>query len=59
MNKLSTIENIGNTNSIFVMAEIKHSTGLEFYFFYNVFVNFSWYFNRNKIKITFSVNFDF
>lgn len=30
MNKLSTIENIGNTNSIFVMGEIKHSTALEF-----------------------------
>ncbi|MFC4476500.1 Lrp/AsnC ligand binding domain-containing protein [Flavobacterium chungangensis] len=30
MNKLSTIENIGNTNSIFVMVEIKHSTALEF-----------------------------
>ncbi|MCV2486126.1 Lrp/AsnC ligand binding domain-containing protein [Flavobacterium sp. SH_e] len=30
MNKLSTIENIGNTNSIFVMGEIKHSTVLEF-----------------------------
>ncbi|WP_223679393.1 Lrp/AsnC ligand binding domain-containing protein [Flavobacterium hibisci] len=28
MNKLSTIENIGNTNSIFVMGEIKHSTAL-------------------------------
>jgi Lrp/AsnC family transcriptional regulator, leucine-responsive regulatory protein len=26
MNKLSTIENIGNTESIFVMGEIKHST---------------------------------
>ena len=30
MNKLSTIENIGNTNSIFVMGEIKHSTALAF-----------------------------
>ncbi|MDY0987834.1 Lrp/AsnC ligand binding domain-containing protein [Flavobacterium sp. CFBP9031] len=30
MNKLSMIENIGNTNSIFVMGEIKHSTALEF-----------------------------
>jgi len=30
MNKLSTIQNIGNTNSIFVMGEIKHSTALEF-----------------------------
>jgi Lrp/AsnC family leucine-responsive transcriptional regulator len=28
MHKLSTIENIGNTNSIFVMGEIKHSTAL-------------------------------
>ena len=28
MNKLSTIENIGNTQSIFVMGEIKHSTAL-------------------------------
>ncbi|PKB16295.1 Lrp/AsnC family transcriptional regulator [Flavobacterium sp. 5] len=28
MHKLSTIENIGNTNSIFVMGEIKHSTTL-------------------------------
>lgn len=30
MNKLSTIENIGNTQSIFVMGEIKHSTELAF-----------------------------
>ncbi|WP_244283565.1 Lrp/AsnC ligand binding domain-containing protein [Flavobacterium hercynium] len=30
MNKLSIIENIENTNSIFVMGEIKHSTALEF-----------------------------
>ena len=30
MNKLSTIENSGNMNSIFVMGEIKHSTALEF-----------------------------
>ena len=30
MNKLSTIENIGNTESIFVMGEIKHSTALTF-----------------------------
>ncbi len=30
MNKLSTIENIGNTQSIFVMGEIKHSTALAF-----------------------------
>ena len=30
MNKLSTIENIGNTQSIFVMGEIKHSTALTF-----------------------------
>lgn len=30
MHKLSTIENIGNTNSIFVMGEIKHSTALPF-----------------------------
>ncbi|KDN56746.1 Lrp/AsnC family transcriptional regulator [Flavobacterium seoulense] len=30
MNKLSTIENIGNTQSIFVMGEIKHSTELSF-----------------------------
>ncbi|WP_269234584.1 Lrp/AsnC ligand binding domain-containing protein [Flavobacterium flavigenum] len=30
MNKLSTIENIGNTSRIFVMGEIKHSTALEF-----------------------------
>jgi Lrp/AsnC family leucine-responsive transcriptional regulator len=28
MNKLSTIENIGNTHSVFVMGEIKHSTAL-------------------------------
>jgi Lrp/AsnC family transcriptional regulator, leucine-responsive regulatory protein len=28
MNKLSTIENIGNTNSVFVMGEIKNSTAL-------------------------------
>lgn len=28
MNKLSTIENIGNTQSVFVMGEIKHSTAL-------------------------------
>ena len=28
MNKLSSIENIGNTHSIFVMGEIKHSTAL-------------------------------
>lgn len=28
MHKLSTIENIGNTQSIFVMGEIKHSTAL-------------------------------
>ena len=28
MNKLSTIDNIGNTQSIFVMGEIKHSTAL-------------------------------
>lgn len=33
MNKLSTIENIGNTQSIFVMGEIKHSTALAFWFF--------------------------
>lgn len=32
MHKLSTIENIGNTNSIFVMGEIKHSTALPFSF---------------------------
>ncbi|WP_255462896.1 Lrp/AsnC ligand binding domain-containing protein [Flavobacterium sp. LPB0248] len=30
MNKLSTIKNIGNANSIFVMGEIKHSNALEF-----------------------------
>lgn len=30
MNKLSTIENIGNTQSVFVMGEIKHSTELSF-----------------------------
>ena len=30
MNNLSTIENIANTNSIFVLGEIKHSTALEF-----------------------------
>lgn len=30
MNKLSTIENIGNTQTIFVMGEIKHSTALNF-----------------------------
>ncbi len=30
MNKLSTIENIGNTQSVFVMGEIKHSTALVF-----------------------------
>lgn len=30
MNKLSTIENIGNTQSVFVMGEIKHSTALAF-----------------------------
>lgn len=30
MNKLSTIDNIGNTQSIFVMGEIKHSTALAF-----------------------------
>lgn len=30
MNKLSTIENIGNTQSIFVMGEIKYSTALAF-----------------------------
>jgi Lrp/AsnC family leucine-responsive transcriptional regulator len=30
MNKLSTIENIGNTQSIFVMGEIKYSTALSF-----------------------------
>ncbi len=30
MNKLSTIENIGNTQSIFVMGEIKNSTELSF-----------------------------
>lgn len=30
MNNLSTIENIANTTSIFVMGEIKHSTALEF-----------------------------
>lgn len=30
MNKLSTIENIGNTQSVFVMGEIKHSTELAF-----------------------------
>jgi Lrp/AsnC family leucine-responsive transcriptional regulator len=28
MNKLSTIENIGNTQNIFVMGEIKHSKAL-------------------------------
>lgn len=28
MNKLSTIDNIGNTQSVFVMGEIKHSTSL-------------------------------
>ena len=28
MNKLSTIENIGNTHSVFVMGEIKNSTAL-------------------------------
>ena len=28
MNKLSTIENIGNTQRVFVMGEIKHSTAL-------------------------------
>ena len=30
MNKLSTIENIGNTQTIFVMGEIKNSTELNF-----------------------------
>jgi len=30
MNKLSTIENIGNTQSIFVMGEIKNSTAFHF-----------------------------
>lgn len=30
MNKLSTIENIGNTQTIFVMGEIKNSTALYF-----------------------------
>lgn len=30
MNNLSTIENIANTNSIFVLGEIKHSAPLEF-----------------------------
>jgi Lrp/AsnC family leucine-responsive transcriptional regulator len=30
MNKLSTIENIGNTQTIFVMGEIKHGTALNF-----------------------------
>jgi Lrp/AsnC family leucine-responsive transcriptional regulator len=30
MNKLSTIENIGNTQTVFVMGEIKHSTALNF-----------------------------
>jgi len=30
MNKLSTIENIGNTQSVFVMGEIKYSTELSF-----------------------------
>ena len=30
MNKLSTIENIGNTQSVFVMGEIKQSTELSF-----------------------------
>ena len=30
MNKLSTIENIGNTQTIFVMGEIKNSTALHF-----------------------------
>jgi Lrp/AsnC family leucine-responsive transcriptional regulator len=32
MNKLSTIENI-NTQTVFVMGEIKHSTALNFDFF--------------------------
>ena len=31
MHKLSTIENIGNTQSIFVMGEIKYSTELAFW----------------------------
>jgi hypothetical protein len=30
LNKLSTIENIGNTQTIFVMGETKHSTALNF-----------------------------
>jgi Lrp/AsnC family leucine-responsive transcriptional regulator len=30
MNKLSTIDNIGNTQTIFVMGEIKNSTALNF-----------------------------